>query len=509
MSTTQEPTLVHDITPSFRDRIMGCWFGKAVGGTLGQTFEGLEGPFEADFYFPIPTEMVPNDDLDLQVLYACVLDEMENPVVDRHVLAQSWADHVEFPWNEYGVGMRNLAEGLLPPHTGSFDNWYTCGEGAAIRSELWACLAPGKPDLAAAYAFEDACFDHAGDGILAAVFLARLQALAFVDHDVDRLIDGALAGIPPESGIYSVVQDTRNWVASGLGWIEIRALIMDKYGNSDFTDVRPNTGFIILGWLVGKDFSERILICNNAGQDTDSSTASLGALLGILDPSSIDERWLAPIGRDLVINKEITGITPPPTLDGFTDLVIDLGNRLSGELPSAKVTEFDPSTHTIPVEWSYTNTAYGKWEVRDQTELPGIGGVAPLLRANLVAGELPGTWVRWKRADFDDNILLIKYRFTARGRENVRLMFNCTEHYRIWLDGDFFHGAQGTQYMFPAPHMAPVGQSIDFPIGDGVHELLVAIRKPPVERLEAEWVIGLVERPSNLWIENAFRPDRA
>ena len=27
-----------------REKILGCWLGKAVGGTLGQTFEGLEGP---------------------------------------------------------------------------------------------------------------------------------------------------------------------------------------------------------------------------------------------------------------------------------------------------------------------------------------------------------------------------------------------------------------------------------------------------------------------------------
>lgn len=489
-----------------RDKIMGCWLGKAVGGTLGQTFEGLEGPFEADYYLPVPTEMVPNDDLDLQVLYACVLRDMESPAVDRHLLADAWRDHVAFPWNEYGVGQRNHAEGIEPPFTGSFDNWFTCGEGAAIRSELWACLAPGNPDLAAAYAYEDACFDHAGDGIWAAVFLARLEALAFVESDPDRLLDGALEGIPPESGITAVVTDTRAWVASGLGWREVRAAIMDRYGCSDFTDVRPNTGFVVLGWLAGNDFSERILICNNSGQDTDSSTASLGALLGILDPDSIEERWLAPIGRDLVLNKEITGITPPATIDGFTDLVLELASRLDGVLPQATSGPFDPDRFSIPIELAHTNTAYGKWTVRDPTELPPIGGRPPLLRATFRPARLPGTWVRWDRDEFADQILLLKYRLNAHGREQVRLMFNCTEHFRIWLDGDFLFGAQGSQYMFPAPHLAPVGQFTDFAISAGEHELLVAIRKPPLIRTQAEWVIALVERPSNLWIPHAFHP---
>lgn len=491
-----------------REKILGCWLGKAVGGTLGQTFEGLSGPLDADFYFPVPEEMVPNDDLDLQVLYACIIDQLDQPVVDRNVLAQAWADHVEFPWNEYGVGMRNLAEGLKPPYTGSFDNWFTCGEGAAIRSELWACLAPGNPDLAAAYAYEDACFDHAGDGVVAAQFLARLQSLAFIENDPDTLLDGALAGIPSDSGIHRVVTDTRGWVAEGLGWVEVRGKIMERYGRSDFTDVRPNTGFVVLGWLAGKDFSEKICITNNCGEDCDSSTASLGALLGILDPDSIDAKWLAPIGRDLVLNEEITGITPPPTIDEFTDLVIDLAARLDGRAPEVEASEFDPASHGIDVQIGWYNTTRGKWDVRDQVELPPIGSASPAPLVEFTPATLPGTWVRMPAADFEDRILLLKYQLVGRGREQVRLMFNSTEHYRVWLDGDFLWGAQGSTYQFPAPHAAPVGQTHDFTLSDGVHELVIAVRKPPAERETAEWVIALVELPSALWIENAFMPER-
>lgn len=490
--------------PSLRDRIEGCWLGKAVGGTLGQTFEGLKGPLEADFYYPVPTEMVPNDDLDLQVLYACVLDTQLSPTVNRHVLAGAWRDHVAFPWNEYGVGMRNLAEGLEPPYTGSYDNWFTRGEGAAIRSELWACLAPGNPDLAALYAYEDACFDHAGDGIYAAQFLARLQSLAFVESNPDALLDGALGGIPADSDIARVVTDTRRWVSEHEDWRDIRQLIVDVYGQDDFTDVRQNTGFVILGWLKGKNFSERICITNNCGEDCDSSTATIGALLGILDPSSIDEKWLAPIGNDLVLNAEITGITPPATLTGFTDLVIDLQGRLTEEQPSVMSGDFDPAEHAIPVGIAHFNRSFGTWADRDQSGLPPVGGSVPT--EEVTATTLPGTWMRMPRSDFEDSLLLVRYSVDSRGRDEVRLMFNSTEDYRIWLDGEYLHGAQGSNLMFPAPHMAPVGQFLDFIMKSGPHVLTVAIRKPPERRDIAEWVIALVEMPSALWIENAFRP---
>ena len=135
---------------------MACWLGKAVGGTLGTPYEGMDGPFELTFYDPVPEKMLPNDDLDLQVVWAYALDKLADVRVDRHILAQAWLDHVKFPFSEYAVALRNLRLGIKPPLSGSYDNWYANGMGAAIRSELWACLAPRNPKLAVAYAYEDA-----------------------------------------------------------------------------------------------------------------------------------------------------------------------------------------------------------------------------------------------------------------------------------------------------------------------------------------------------------------
>lgn len=505
MSTARTDAVLDSET--VREKILGCWRGKAVGGTLGQTFEGLSGPLDAHFYVPVPTEMIANDDLDLQVVHACVLAKMDVPAVDRHVLADAWRLHVDFPWNEYGVAMRNQAEGIHPPHTGSFDNWFTCGEGAAIRSEIWACLAPGDPDLAAAYAYEDACFDHAGDGIVAAQFLARLQSAAFVESDPDTLLDIALAGIPADSGIAAVVTDTRRWVETADDWRDVRAKIMAKYGRQDFTDVRPNTGFVVLGWLMGNDFSERICITNNCGEDCDSSTASIGALLGILDPDSIGDEWLAPIGDDLVLNDEITGLSAPSTITEFTDLVVALRDRLPLGAPSVAETPFDPDQYRIPVTIGHFNTTQGRWDIRDQSELPPVG--APLPQVSATSHWLPGTVVSLPRERFDDRLMMLTYAINGRGRSAVRLMFNCTEDHRIWLDGEPLHGSQGSSLFFPAPHMAPVGQFIDFDMPEGEHTLSIAVKRPPQHRSHAEWVLALVEMPSALWIENAFRPSPA
>ena len=58
----------------YREKALGAWLGKAVGGTLGQPWEGCRGPLALTFYDPEPTGMMPNDDVDLQVVWAYRLE---------------------------------------------------------------------------------------------------------------------------------------------------------------------------------------------------------------------------------------------------------------------------------------------------------------------------------------------------------------------------------------------------------------------------------------------------
>lgn len=490
----------------YREKVLGCWRGKAVGGTLGQSFEGLQGPINADFYFPVPEGMVPNDDLDVQVAYAAVIAAMDTPRVDRFVIAEAWRKHLHFPWNEYAVGKRNLAEGILPPYTGSFDNWFSAGEGAVIRTEIWACLAPGEPRRAAAYAYEDACFDHADDGIWAAVFMAALQSHAFVESDPNVLLDRAIELLPVTSRIRQVVQDTRVWVAEEREWQEVLGLIVDEYATGDFTDTRMNTGFVVLGWLASQgDFERAILITNNCGGDTDSSTASVGALMAIIDPDCIPQRWLAPIGDDLVLNDEVVGVDAPATILEFTDQVIELRDRLRGVWPEVEDGEFSPDDYAVPVTIGWSSPYGVPWGVRDASGLNPEWSPMPDLPATAVERALPGTWTRWRTEDFEDLILVIEYTMHLDHDVDGRFMFNCSEHTRVWLDGEYLFGSQPSS-LFPTQHRPPAGEGMDVRLAAGTHTVRAMILKPPVAREYAEWVISLSEKPRLDWVPAAFRP---
>ena len=137
-------TLCKSDMENYRKKVLGAWLGKAVGGTLGQPWEGSRGPLALSFYDPVPTDMMPNDDIDLQVVWACRLATDWQGVVSYANFSDAWLRNIGFSFDEYGVARRNLARGIPAPHSGAFDNAFTDGMGAAIRAEIWAVLGAVK-----------------------------------------------------------------------------------------------------------------------------------------------------------------------------------------------------------------------------------------------------------------------------------------------------------------------------------------------------------------------------
>ena len=52
----------------YLDKVYGCFLGKTVAGTMGAPYEGIKMPLELEFKPEMINTMLPNDDLDLQVL---------------------------------------------------------------------------------------------------------------------------------------------------------------------------------------------------------------------------------------------------------------------------------------------------------------------------------------------------------------------------------------------------------------------------------------------------------
>lgn len=478
----------------YREKVMGCWLGKAVGGTLGQAYEGCDGPLNLTYYNPVPTDMIPNDDLDLQVLWACVLDKMENPVISRDVFAGAWIKHVDFPWDEYGVAIRNLRMGVTAPLSGSYDNWFNDGLGAAIRSELWACLAPGKPELAALYAYEDACVDHSGDGIYAEQFLAALESAAFIENNIDKLFDTGLSVIPEDSRLSLAINDTRQWCTESSDWLAIRRKIIDSWGSGNFTDAVMNVPFAVMALLLGGgDFSKTVCISVNCGLDADCSTATVGAILGIINPDGIGEEWLRPIGRKLVINDGIRGITPADTLDDFTDMVISLRDRVTLK-KEHNVPHIDLSKYEIKAECG----VFSPWFAQDENKFnPVLPEAVEIRRFSGCKGSIPAIAIP------TDSLYMMRFMFELSEARTVRVMFNSPSNSRVWIDGQYAFGRECGR-MAPSFHRCPPNQYKDVELASGMHELMVGIAPIGCDD-KVEWVIGVGDAKSKQWLSGIWR----
>ncbi|MGQ9663061.1 MAG: ADP-ribosylglycohydrolase family protein, partial [Kiritimatiellia bacterium] len=75
---------------SYRDKVLGCWLGKNVGGTLGAPFEWRRQINNVSFYTQnLGGEPLPNDDLDIQLVWLRALEE-RGIVLRAATLAEYW-----------------------------------------------------------------------------------------------------------------------------------------------------------------------------------------------------------------------------------------------------------------------------------------------------------------------------------------------------------------------------------------------------------------------------------
>lgn len=309
----------------YRDKVYACWLGKNIGGTLGAPYETKKSVNYLDYYDPIPDKPAPNDDLDLQLIWLKMLEEVGiDPSLQD--FAEYWKRYaLAYPWNEYGFLRRNLKRGLMPPITGCFENYFLDEMGSPIRSEIWACIAPGDPQLAASMAWKDSVIDHAGgEGMYGEMFWAAVESAAFVIKNPKTLIQIGLSMIPLHSMISRVVRESLWCFENGVSWTEARERIVSFYGHPQPCHAPQNHGFTILGWLYGKDFGNKLCKAVNCGYDTDCTGATLGALLGILNGTEgIPQKWSSPIGEVIVLHR----FTRKGSLDDAPKTINELTKR--------------------------------------------------------------------------------------------------------------------------------------------------------------------------------------
>ncbi len=356
------------IPDDYAERVYAGVLGKLIGVYLGRPFEGWSHARIMDelgeiWYYVHESVGAPlivtDDDITGTFTFLRALPDHADSIADpRDVtpaqIGQTWLNTIIegrtiLWWGGLGNSTEHTAylrmkDGVAPPRSGSMAlNGQVVAEqiGAQIFIDGWAMVAPGDPELAADLARRAASVSHDGEAIYAAQVVAAMEALAFVEPDLDELIDVAVSLIPGDSVIYRMIADLRDWHAGGSDWREARERLAARYGYHKYggnCHVVPNHGLIILSLLHGDDdFQRTLMIVNTCGWDTDCNAGNVGCLMGIkngLQGIEAGPDWRGPVADRLYM----------PTADGgraITDAVseayhvVNAGRALAREPPVA------------------------------------------------------------------------------------------------------------------------------------------------------------------------------
>jgi ADP-ribosylglycohydrolase len=348
----------------YLERVYAGVLGKIIGVYLGRPVEGW--PYEKimaelgeiNYYvhkkrgFPM---IAPDDDISGTFTFLRAFpDYGNNPDLSPAQIGQTWLNYLIenrtiLWWGGLGNSTEHTAyirlkNGISAPLSGSIEkNGKVVAEqiGSQIFIDGWAMVFPGDPERAVDFSRRAGSVSHDGEAIYGAQVIASMEAQAFVESDVDKLIDTAITFIPKDSVIYRMISEVRAWHAKYPDWHTTREKIAANYGYDKYggnCHMVPNHALIHLGLLYGRDdFQKALMITNTSGWDTDCNSGNLGCLMGILlGLKGIDcgPDWRGPVADRLYL----------PSADGgrcITDAVsetyqiVNIGRSLANQEPLA------------------------------------------------------------------------------------------------------------------------------------------------------------------------------
>ncbi|MEA3408656.1 MAG: ADP-ribosylglycohydrolase family protein [Chloroflexota bacterium] len=296
------------IPKDYEERVYAGVLGKIIGVYMGRPFEGwthkriMERLGEINYYVHDTLDkplIAIDDDISGTFTFLRAMPDHGNTLdLTPAQIGQTWLNYlIEERTILWWGGMGNSTEhtaylrlksGVEAPGSGSMErNGRVVAEqiGAQIFIDGWAMISPGDPERAADLARRAASVSHDGEAIHGAQVVAAMEAQAFVESDIEALLDVGTSLIPKDSLIYRLIADVREWSGMYDDWRESFYRIVANYGYDKYggnVHVVPNHALIILALLYCEDsFSKALRIVNTAGWDTDCNSGNVGCLMGI------------------------------------------------------------------------------------------------------------------------------------------------------------------------------------------------------------------------------------
>ena len=294
----------------YEEKVYAGVLGKLIGVYLGRPFEQwsheriIEELGQINYYvndqLNVPL-VVTDDDITGTFTFLRALRENNfDPNITPKQIGQSWLNNLienktVLWWGGRGhsaedTAYQNLKAGIHAPKSGSIEtNGKVVAEqiGAQIFIDGWALIAPGDPEKAVDLAKRAASVSHDGEAIVGAQMVAAMESLAFIESDINKIINEAKKYIPDSSLIYRIIDELQDKRAGNSDWMQAREFQAENYGYDKYLGgchMIPNHAIIILSLLFGDDdLQKTLMIVNTAGHDTDCNSGNVGCIMGIKD----------------------------------------------------------------------------------------------------------------------------------------------------------------------------------------------------------------------------------
>jgi hypothetical protein len=328
------------------DRVYGAWTGRCVGCLLGKPVEGwrrdrmwgylkdlgrwpLSDFFRYDIATPEVREKYSLRDASSGVKFVDFVDAMPEDddtnytttglaILKRHGPDFTPADVANFWLSDIPilhtctaerVAYRNFCLLVPPPASASFRNPYREWIGAQIRADFWGYAAPGNPELAAEFAWRDACVSHVKNGIYGEMWVAAMTAAAFVTQDIPTIIHAGLAQIPAKCRLADAIESVLEWHEIEIDYDTASYRVHELWKEErahDWCHTISNAMIVAIGLLWGEhDYAKSICRAVQCCFDTDCNGATVGSILGILHGrKALPAKW-----TDVINDTLHTGVT--------------------------------------------------------------------------------------------------------------------------------------------------------------------------------------------------------
>ncbi|MBM4027913.1 MAG: ADP-ribosylglycohydrolase family protein [Planctomycetes bacterium] len=345
-----------------RDKIRGGLLGQILGNLNGLLHEMkyIAEPGNVTAYTPaLPQGAWTDDDTDFEWVYIKVMEDEDCLLLPPERISRLWRERINKRiWcsNQYARQLMDL--GIPPPRTGMpvFNPWADFNISGQFLCETFGLIAPALPQRAAQIGLNYTRVAIDGEPAQTTQLFTSMIAMAFVQDDIETLLDSGIEALDPGSTIAQIVQDVRAWHKEHPDdWRVTRGLLKDKYSKHDGqmrdrNGYELNTGSIIAALLYGKgDFVKTMITAFNFGWDADCNAATAGTIVGVMK----GYRWMLAQDWQIVDRYKNTTRENMPTdetITSFADRLMDLAEKVILEQGGQRLRKDGRLVYQIPAQ---------------------------------------------------------------------------------------------------------------------------------------------------------------